>query len=81
MSDRALLCVEGVNIELSDPENALVGVCAVELRTNQVWMEYIYCTIFDISLQLDLVSGERRISLPFSVIKSIDVSLNIALST
>ncbi|CAI7992681.1 Postacrosomal sheath WW domain-binding protein [Geodia barretti] len=57
MAERALLTVEGVSIQLSAPAQVVGETCAVELRNEQ----------------LDLVNGETRTSLPFTVIKHIDL--------
>ena len=74
---RPLLSVDGVRINLSPPQPALGDGCTVHLHKTQVYRHC--CTscyaMHYKSLQMDLVSGTAKVCLPFSAIKSIDVSV------
>lgn len=76
---RPLLSVKGVTIDLTSSQPSMGDGCTVELHDTQVYAE-LECVEGRhelVPLQLDLISGTVRISLPFSVIKTINVSLTV----
>lgn len=71
---RPLLSVDGVSVNLSLPLPVLGDGCTVELHKTKVPARSYNATHYEY-LQMDLVSGSTKVSLPFSAIKTIDVGI------